>query len=273
LIEAKDPIVEKVRSSHEETTLSRDKVRGALRDQGFEVVEVHRLRSVSNERYDMVVVVGGDGTVLDVARYVNTVPILAVNSSPSTSIGHFCCVKAEALCDVLEEIRSGKLRPRALTRIRVTMDGKVYRYPALNDVLLAHRVPAATSRYIVRAGDEQEEQKSSGVWISTAAGSTGAILSAGGEVMDAGDPRLQYRVREPFENLPDGRSFSMIEGMVGPEGISFTSRMIRGGLYLDGRRVAVPMDYGSRVEFNPTAPPLNIFLHFQSGRKGGCGQA
>lgn len=261
LIRAEDPIVAKVRSSHNETARSREIVRDTLSDRDLKVVQLRRLRPVSDDRYDLVVVVGGDGTVLDVARFVKSIPILAINSSPSTSVGHFCSSTAATFPAMLDSVQRGEIRPRALTRIRVTVDGKDHRYPALNDVLFAHRVPAATSRYVIHVGTKGEEQKSSGAWISTAAGSTGAILSGGGSEMDSTDHHLQYLVREPFiQANPDGIPYRLVKGNIGPEGLSFTSRMIRGGLYLDGRRVAVPVEFGSRVSFQPDAPPLNIFL-------------
>ncbi|MBL6975282.1 MAG: NAD(+)/NADH kinase [Deltaproteobacteria bacterium] len=261
LIRAADPMVAKVRSSHEETARSREIVKETLAAGGLKVVQVRRLRPVSDDRYDLVVVVGGDGTVLDVARFVKSIPILAVNSSPSTSVGHFCCTTAGSLGDMLKQVKEGAARATALNRIRVAVDGKDHRYPALNDVLLAHRVPAATSRYVIHVGNAEEEQKSSGVWIATAAGSTGGIRSAGGAEMDASDHALQYLVREPFiQSNPVGRPYGLQQGKVGPEGLAFTSRMIRGGMYLDGRRVAVPVEYGSRITFTPDAAPLNIFL-------------
>lgn len=261
LIRAADPMVAKVRSSHEETARSREIVTETLASEGLKVVEVRRLRPVSDERYDLVVVVGGDGTVLDVARFVKSIPILAVNSSPSTSVGHFCCTTAESLGEMLRQVRAGTVTPTALNRIRVAVDGRDHRYPALNDVLLAHRVPAATTRYVIHVGEEEEEQKSSGVWIATAAGSTGGIHSAGGTVMDASDHDLQYLVREPFiQSNPVGRPYRLQQGKVDPRGLAFTSRMIRGGMYLDGRRVAVPVEYGSRITFTPDATPLSIFL-------------
>jgi len=37
----------------------------------------------------------------------------------------------------------------------------------LNEVLIAHSNPAATSRYIIEVDDMKEEQRSSGLWIST----------------------------------------------------------------------------------------------------------
>lgn len=260
-LDANALLLDKVRASHEENVRSRERVRGVLRKAGVVVVEPRRLRRIPDGRYDLVVVVGGDGTVLDVARHVGVTPVLAVNSSPSTSVGHFCRTTSEAFEGVLAAVLGGAEAPIPLTRIRIVVDDVPHPDPALNDVLVAHRVPAATSRYILHVGSASEEQKSSGVWVSTAAGSSGAIRSAGGEWMDLSDARLQYLVREPFsQSTPRARPYALIRGFVGREGIAFTSRMVAGGLYLDGRRVAVPLRFGSRAILTPDAPPLRMFL-------------
>ncbi len=199
--------------------------------------------------------------MLDVARHVAETPVLAVNSSPSSSVGHFCRTTAEGFEAVLARVLAGQEVPVSLTRIRIVVDGVPHPDPALNDVLVAHRVPAATSRYILHVGTESEEQKSSGVWVSTAAGSSGAIRSAGGDLMDLGDERLQWVVREPFAHSTPGAShYALLRGFVGREGLGFTSRMMAGGLYLDGRRVAVPLRFGSRAVLTPDATPLRLFL-------------
>lgn len=253
--------LQKIRASHEETVRSRQLVREVLEELGCFVKEPSRLRVVPMEAFDLVVVVGGDGTVLDVARFIDGTPILAVNSSPTTSVGHFCRTTADGFREVLKRVLKGAEEPKTLTRIAVEVDGKGYRFPALNDVLVAHKVPAATSRYVIRVGEEAEEQKSSGVWVATAAGSSGAILSAGGEAMDIRDRRLQFLVREPFfHSTPGARQYRLLRGFVGEEGIEFISRMMEGGLYLDGRRIAIPFRYGSRARLSPNGPVLKIYL-------------
>jgi NAD+ kinase len=183
--------------------------------------------------------------------------VLAVNSSPSTSFGHFTCCTADTLDDVLERLQDDALAPTPLSRIRLLVDGVDHGQPVLNDVLVADTVPSATSRYVLGVGGQEEDQKSSGVWICTAAGSTGAMRSAGGQAMDMHDPRLQYVVREPCHQ--PGRDWHLLHGIVdGP--VRLTSRMLAGGAFLDGRRVAVPLGFGVPVEIRPDGPPLRIVL-------------
>lgn len=267
LLRDRDPSVAAIESSHLETVYARDRVRAVLESEGIRVHEARRLGRIPNGRYDLVVAVGGDGTVLDVARHIDATPILAVNSSPSSSYGYFTCATADGLESMLTRILQGDQAPVELTRIALDVDGVRHPHPVLNDVLFCNAIPAATSRYVLGIGDDEEDQKSSGVWVATAAGSTGAIRSAGGVVVDVRERWLQYWVREPFLGASAHR-YRLLTGHLGPSGIRFRSRMIQGAMYLDGRRNGVPIGFGSTVTLRPDGPPLRLFLHNGRGRLG-----
>ena len=66
-----------------------------------------------------------------------------------------------------------------LWRMYAYVDGVQCHVPVLNDALLVTDCPAATAKYVIQNEGRAQKQFSSGVWISTAAGSTGAIHSAG----------------------------------------------------------------------------------------------
>ncbi|HNU68280.1 MAG TPA: NAD(+)/NADH kinase [Myxococcota bacterium] len=258
LLDAGDPLVADEEPGHRKTVETISVVKRTLEQAGIEVTHARRRNNVS-KKFDLVIAVGGDGTVLDIARFIRNTPLLAVNSSPSTSFGHFCATTSEGFPSLLELVLSDRKQPASLTRAFVTIDGRRHPQPALNDVLFANVVPSATSRYVITVAGVSETHKSSGVWISTAAGSTGAMLSAGGSIQDLQDTRLQYLVREPFGCRPDSIRYRLVSGMLGDEGIVLQSRMIRSGVYLDGRRTAVPVDFGSRITVTPDGPPLLLF--------------
>ena len=94
------------------------------------------------------------------------------------------------------------------------LDGEPESLYILNDILVAHQCPAAMSRYRISVDGQCEEQYGSGVWISTAAGSTAGILSAGGRVMRPGSKRIQYMSRELFDR-PD-TAYSLRGGTIDP---------------------------------------------------------
>jgi NAD+ kinase len=204
----------------------------------------------------LVVTIGGDGTFLTVARHVSSAPMLGVNSSPSTSTGHYCGTTASTFAAAIDHILSGAAKPTPLTRIEATLGSERIRPFALNDLLFAHRSPVASSRYALRVGDQSELQLSSGIWVATATGSTAAIMSAGGSAMALDDPRLQYRVREPYQR-GDNR-FALTAGFC--EHLEIVSRSDRNAIFLDGHQDGLIVPFGTRVTVGIAPEPLFAFL-------------
>lgn len=256
--------VERLVRANDAHERSLETVREALRARGLRYVEVtvgsdaarfHRLAAAS----DLVIPVGGDGTVLATARVTRGGTVLAVNSAPGDSVGHFCATDAAGFPRLLDGVLGGRLKPTRLARLQVQLDGRVVAERALNDVLVAHACPAATTRYALRVGTRSERHRSSGIWIATAAGSTAGIGSAGGRAMSRSSRSFQYRVRELYRE--PGRSYRLIHGFV-PVGRTLTvvSRMPEGRLYLDGWRSQQAFPFGTRAVFRTAREDLLIVL-------------
>jgi NAD+ kinase len=148
--------------------------------------------------------------------------------------------------------------------MRVEHNGRVLHQRVLNEALFCHMSPAATSRYILRLVDAsssdssrrrrygrehvtaQEEQKSSGVWVGPAAGSTAAQRSAGGRVMPLSSRKLQYVVREPYR--PRVGALRMALGLVREgEALTIKSQMREGRVFLDGDSIMHEVAIGDIV--------------------------
>jgi NAD+ kinase len=214
-------------------------------------------------RADLTITIGGDGTALGASHYVRHGALLGVNSAPGDSVGHFCCVQQGNFAERFEALRSGQWQPVALTRLAVTLDEKPLPELALNDVLIAHDSPAATTRYLLQLGEHEEEQRSSGIWISTAAGSTAGIRSAGGRKMPLRSERLQYLVRELYRETHDRqqRDYQLTRGLIAKDAtLAIASKMPDGWLYIDGARTAYRFPFGARATVRAAAQKLNLFL-------------
>lgn len=205
----------------------------------------------------LVVTVGGDGTLLSASQWVTEGAILGVNSAPRSSVGHLALARREDFSRILGRIADGELQPIPVTRLAVELDGQPLR-PALNDVLLTHASPAATSRYRLTLGRSSEEHRSSGLWVSTATGSTAGIRSAGGRSMPLRSRRLQFRARELYREA--GGSADLDSGYLPPGGeLAVESAMEQGFLFLDGSRRATPFPFGARAVFQASPEPLLLF--------------
>lgn len=255
LIGRRDPLSDRVLAAHHEHVASLATVEAELQARAIRYRVVSRLTRRDAARADLVVTVGGDGTFLRASHAIvdaDGPPMLGVNSAASSSAGYFCACTATGLGALLDQIAAGTLRARGLWRLQVLINGRPVGDLALNDVLLAHHSAAETSRYALQVGDVTQDQKSSGLWIATAAGSTAAIRSAGGVLMDVDERAMQYRVRELMIWALDGEP---LEGGVVPE-LSITSRMYTGMVWIDGGQLRYPFGFGDRIGFRLTEKPL-----------------
>jgi NAD+ kinase len=222
----------------------------------FDVNHHPTRRQVARAR--LVVTVGGDGTLLDAAHWVEATPVVGVNSNPSRSVGHFCALTAADLDHKLPAVLEARVEPFPVARMELRLNGRLLPDRPLNDVLFAHRCPAAISDYVLGHASVDEWQKSSGVWFATAAGSTGAIKAAGGQVRPLREQSLQYLVREPFR--ADDGAYRLSRGLF-TDGMSLTSRVFDGAAFVDGHRLQHRMGFGDRLEIRLADEPLMLF-HF-----------
>lgn len=208
------------------------------------------------DRARLVISVGGDGTLLAASHWVTDAALLGVNSAPKSSVGYLTLTRRATLARDLGRIAKGTVQPQTVARVEIELEGKRLP-PALNDVLIAHEQPAATSRYRVQLGHRSEDHRSSGLWVSTAAGSTAGIRSAGGSPMPLTERRLQFRARELYRARGDA---SLDSGFV-EEGreLVVESAMEAGWLFIDGARMAVRFPFGARAVFRVAEKPLRLF--------------
>lgn len=260
LVKRGDPSTEAMRAAHQAHEDTLVEVERALRAAGVGYSKVYRarLRPAMTERRQLVVSVGGDGTLLDASRKVGTTPTLGVNSDPAHSVGFLCAAHRGTFSALLEAILAGRLKPTVVRRLGGAIDGTPLPFPVMNDVLIAHKNPAATSRVLLEHQGVVEDQKSSGIWVSTGAGSTAAMSSAGGEIVGLADPRAQLRVREPF--MADGPRLKLASlWLEDGDEVQVTSKMREGRVYMDGPHERLELPMGARLVLHLKAPPLLLY--------------
>lgn len=134
---------------------------------------------------DLLIVLGGDGTLLSVARLTENheVPILAVNLG---SLGFLTEVALPELYATLENVLKGQsaVEDRMLLRTRLKRNGEVLRTDAsLNDVVINKR-DARIVNLEVHVNDQyMTSYRADGLIIATPTGSTAYSLSAGGPII------------------------------------------------------------------------------------------
>jgi NAD+ kinase len=258
LLRQHDPTVSLMKAAHEAHEATLREVEAAILRLGIEprhVEDPHRPFATQGAR--LVMTVGGDGTLLSASHQVQGVPILGVNSAPGFSVGFFCGATPGTVDETLARFLDGGLPSVTLTRMEVLRNGRVVSGRVLNDALLCHSCPAATSRYILELGGRVEEQRSSGFWVGPAAGSTAAQRSAGGQVLPLDSEDLQVVVREPY--TPQGRPLELIRELIPPgNSMVVRSKLYDGKLFMDGPNESEPVTLGDVLEFRKSAEPLEL---------------
>jgi len=162
----------------------------------------------------VVVVVGQDGLVANTAKYVGNRPIVAVNPDPARYDGQLLPFRPDTCQRAVQQVIVGKHRTRTVGLAQASLnDGQ--RLLAFNDLFVG-AASHVSARYKVSFGGQAEEHSSSGIIVSTPAGSTGWLssvfnMTAGVEDFAGGLGRLDtyprpqegellFVVREPFRS-------------------------------------------------------------------------
>lgn len=212
---------------------------------------------------DTVVVLGQDGLVANVLKYLSRQPVVAVNPDPGRWEGVLLPFVAGDLATVLPQLfrRQRTLRRVTMAAAKLNTGEVLY---GVNDLFIGPK-SHTSARYRVTLGDRSEEHSSSGIIVSTGLGSTGWMRSivtgatgiatalAGQELPCDSDPtfpwdaeHLYFSVREPWPSKISSAAITF--GKITPgEPLRLVSRMPEHGvIFSDG----IEKDF---VEFNAGA--------------------
>ena len=143
---------------------------------------------------DLAIIVGGDGTLLNVARHLapHGVPLIGINLG---RVGFLTDIPAEDLEDELNRILDGDLETeqRFLLRAEVMRGGKiVYTATALNDVIINKGELARLIEFETFIdGEFVNSMRADGIIVATPTGSTAYALSAGGPILHPKLPAIE----------------------------------------------------------------------------------
>ena len=228
-----------------------------------QVVERRFLPTFDFSQAAAVVTVGPDGLVANAAKYVGHAPIVGVNPDPARIDGVLLPFAVGQVRAAVQRTLKGQCRVEAATLAEARLhDGQ--RLLAFNDFYVGARTHVS-ARYELTVGGRTEPQSSSGVLVSTGAGSTGWMSSVVnmargvaawlGEEDPLPDPRiartdaaLLWAVREPFASRTSrvghvaGRvgvgEELLIESRMGSEGVIFSDGVEADALDFSGGAVA-----------------------------------
>jgi NAD+ kinase len=178
----------------DESELRSQELADWLRARGEEV-----WRGISQECRELMVAMGGDGTVLRAARlaFPHNIPVLAV------ALGHLSFmaeVTPSEMYTAVEQVLDGGgwHDERALIRAALWRDGRqvMDEFTALNEVVISRsEISRVINAHVSIDGSPLTTYHADGVLVATATGSTAYALSAGGPIVD---PRSRALVLVPI---------------------------------------------------------------------------
>jgi NAD+ kinase len=142
----------------------------------------------------LIVVVGGDGTYLSIARLMRdrSVPVMGINMG---QLGFLTEIKRSEAHDILAEILCGKpaiISERALLEVTLARMGKIiFQGPVVNDAVVSKgAIARIIDLDIAINGSWVHSVRADGIIVSTPTGSTAYSLAAGGPIIEPSVPAL-----------------------------------------------------------------------------------
>ena len=201
---------------------------------------------------DIVVAVGQDGLVANLAKYLDGQPVVGANPSPDWFDGVLVPHHVGAVPDLVRVAAAGRARCEERTMLAAELDDG-QRLLALNEVFVGH-ASHQSARYRIAVDDHAERQSSSGVIVATGTGASGwarsihAMRRSHLRLPAPVERRLVWFVREPFPSQATGTDVQ--EGLLGDNApLQVTSEMDDGGVVfgdgIEADRLEFP--YGARL--------------------------
>ncbi|MGA0936017.1 MAG: NAD(+) kinase [Pseudohongiellaceae bacterium] len=168
-------------------------VASLLDDHAFPVAPIQKLAG----KCDLVIVVGGDGSLLQVASILaeHDLPVIGINRG---RLGFLTDIMPDDLEAMLDGVLAGefKIESRFLLDLFIGDRNQVYLGSALNDIVLHPGKAVQMIEFALYIDDEfVYNQASDGLIVATPTGSTAYAMSAGGPIMH---PRLDAMVLVPI---------------------------------------------------------------------------
>jgi NAD kinase len=268
-LESRDQSIDEYEESHERVHAALARVSTAIRpDQRRVRVDRGDLDRFLFAPDDVIVIVGQDGLVPNVAKYLGGQLTIGVNPDADRYDGVLCPHAPDAISALLGWVTEGEgpgyRIQRRVMALAEREDGQ--RLLALNEVFIGHQ-SHQSAKYRIEVDGEEERHSSSGVICATGTGSTGWARSIveqrelGIDLPEPEETSLVWFVREPFPSVYTGTDLNW--GFLNPGfQLVLHSEMGQGGvIFADG----IEQDYveflsGQEVSITVARETLNLLV-------------
>ncbi len=215
---------------------------------------------------DVIVAVGQDGLVANVAKYLDGQPVIGINPEPGYNRGVLVCHQPAAIGDLLAAAVVPAAQPRFETRTMVAAcsdDGQ--ELVALNEIYVGHPSHQSARYRIFTPNGHDERQSSSGILVGTGTGATGWCRSVWLErhstlrLPEPEERALCWFVREAWPSPATGTELT--EGTLGPGEqltVAVESDLVVFGDGIESDRIS--LTWGQRITLSVTGRRLRLLV-------------
>lgn len=213
---------------------------------------------------DIIVAVGQDGLIPNIAKYLDGQPVVGVNPDQHRYEGALVRFDPTEIRDILDQVTTDTCTVEARTMVEARLDDG-QRLVALNEIYIGHE-SHQSARYILHVNGNSERQSSSGIIVATGTGSTGWARSIAAErsstiALPAPiESDLVFFVREAWPSVFTGSDLS--EGVLtGIDNLRVVSEMDSGVVFGDGIEAdRLHVGWGQTVQIGVAPETLELVV-------------
>jgi NAD kinase len=264
-LEQRGQTIETVQARHELQSRAIAATRAAVpEDWTFAHVERGSLDRFLFAENDMVVALGQDGLVANLAKYLTGQPVLGVTPDAASYESVLTIHEVQNLAALFRRLGEGNADISSRPMVEASIDSGTTLL-ALNEVFIGHRTHQS-AKYVLRFDGAEEFQSSSGVIFATGTGMTGwakSIVNTTHSTLNISPSEAAgaFFVREPWPSKHTGATLQ--SGLVaeGAE-LVLASRINEGGvIFADGiEQDFLHFNWGSEVRLGLAAMRLNLVV-------------
>lgn len=227
-------------------------------DMHFNLADRDKLNYRQFQDRDLIISVGGDGTFLRAAQFVKNQPIFGVNADVKNKEGFFMQTNKKNFEEKLKRILKGKVKIIKFPRLEACINNKGIDALALNEFYIGPKKGYHAAKYVIGVDGKKERQKSSGVLVTTPAGSYAWAKACNAKIMPLNLRNFQFVIREPYEGKVF-KNYKLKHGILkNGQKIAIDSEMLDGIIVADSVGKEFAFKSGSKATIKLSNSYLNV---------------
>ena len=256
-----------IKKGHDAHYTALEHIRKILEKLGISYQRVYQPYAAFDEfkGRDLVIAIGGDGTILNTAHFIlDKTPVLTVKSEPK-SVGGLCTINYTQFEEAMKNILADKFKIEKWTRIEGKMGNKTDL--ALNEILIYSKYRSGAARYEIEFNGNKESHLSSGLIITTGSGSAAWYkhIAENEGIFERESGELRFIATE----YATEKGYNLVKGSIKPkDSFKIKSLMsINGVASFDGdsNKRMYKFLTGNEIEIRVSDKPLHVIIPQNTG--------